>query len=263
LNTRLIAIADLHAGSSTALTVNPRNEIQEKVLTLYEETITHFGPEPDVVLVNGDAIQGCSTRNRDVKIATATEQAVDAAQNIYKWKAKKEYIIIGGTGFHTESDGEDMDRFVCGELEKLLRADKNVTTKVTYYDKLKAVLNGWFRVEARHKIGASSIPHGRATSPMRSKMWNVLSAAAKAGGGPVAMTHLFLFAHVHYYLRQEDDLGCVVILPCWQAIGNKYGSRECDGLITLGTTQLVVGEDTWSLDTKRYSPAVVGRWENK
>jgi len=152
---------------------------------------------------------------------------------------------------------------VCGELERLLRADGNLATKVSYYYKLKSVVNGWFRLEARHKIGASSIPHGRATSAMRAKMWNVLSSAIHARGGAVELVHLFLYAHTHYYMRQEDDLGCAVILPCWQAMGTKFGSKECDGIITLGGCQLTVGEDSWSLDTKMYSPVVESRWVSK
>lgn len=259
-NTRIILTADLHTGSSTGLTTNPQNKIQEKILDLYNNTINHFGPKPDYVIVNGDAIQGCSARNKDIVNATAVQQAVEAAKVIYKWGATKEYIIIGGTGFHTEVDGEDIDRFVCGELERLLRADKNFSTKVSYHDKLKTTFNGWFRLEARHRIGTSTIPHGRATAPSKAKMWNALSSALTGG----ALTHLYVYAHAHYYQRVEDDLGCALILPCWQALGNKFGTKICDGIITLGASQLTIGEkNKWELSTKRYLPSVTNRWESR
>ena len=265
---RWALMGDTHNGATTGLTLTPQNATQSALLDRYNDAIAWFGPPPDVVLLNGDGIDGADRKSGDTITSRMHEQARDCAKCLMKWNATREYIIVGGTGYHTEENGQELDRMIAGYLEELLREARDVNVKVTYHHKLNTTINQWFRLQSRHKIGRSAVPHGRATGPMRSKMWGVLNSALTSArnGKPAHWPHLLCFSHVHYWVEQKDDFGAVIVLPCWQAHGSKYGDKEMDGHVTLGCSRLTVGakeDDGWSLDTRRYLPAVVSRVEHR
>ncbi len=264
---RWVVLSDMHVGSKTGLTSTPSNPVQRQLVARWEDARRWYGAAPDVVLVNGDAIDGQDRHARDIDENYMIDQAQKAAELLFEWGAKREYIIRTGTRYHVSSDGEEMERFVVSHLQYLLaKAGRKV--KVTFGRKLKTTINGWFVLEARHKIGRSSIPHGRGTAPARSKMWNVLNAALSASRGrkPVQWPHLIVYSHVHYWHYTEDAWGAVCTLPGWQAIGSKFGDEECSGHIDIGLLGLEVGatkEVGWSWEKRLYQAAVVDRTEHR
>lgn len=264
---RWILLGDLHSGCPTSPAIEPESKIQREITDRYRDAIKHFGARPNVLVSNGDAIHGFMGKDKEAKSEILGYQAENAAELLAMWDAVDEYIIISGTGAHTAIDGEEAERAVCGHLERILRAKGNCKTKVTFCNKLKSTVNGWFRLEARHKIGKSTVPYSRYTAPNRYKVWQLISSAVNSmrSGGRVKIPHLCVFSHVHYYLFSKDSMGAVMVLPCWQAHGTKYGSEQCEGLIDVGCVQLTVGESEgqWDTEERLYPANMVSRWEKR
>ena len=104
-----ILLGDFHCGSTTGLTSDPNNEIQEKLLQIYEGCIAKLGKKPNVVILNGDAIDGTDRKGKDVDTNIINDQINDAAKLLLMWDAVDEYIIVSGTPYHTSVDGEPLD----------------------------------------------------------------------------------------------------------------------------------------------------------
>jgi len=257
---------DLHVGSPTGLHPAPRTPGQEALLRMWRECQRWCG-KPDVVLINGDAIDGEDRKGRDTIEADILDQCQHAAELIHEWGATSEYIIISGTPYHEDCAGTQMSRAVADKL-RVMCLEAGDGAAVTWKRKLNTTINGWFRLQARHQIGRSSVPYGTSTAQAKSKVWQVLNAAltARREVDHVKWPHLLVFSHVHYFNLQADDYGCVVSLPCWQAYGSRYGDEQCDGHCTLGVARLTVPEqeevETWQLiDTKRFLPRLTQRVE--
>jgi len=264
--------SDYHCGSATGLWSQSesftRNPIQVELHKRRDDAIEWFGERPDVVVVNGDGTDGEDPKGRDVIDADPDHQAESVAINAADWNAKTEYIIVAGTRYHETSDGWPTGKRVCDKIKLICHARGQHKIKVSYARKLNTTINGWFRLQARHKIGRSVVPYGRNTSPVRSKVWSVLNAALQSAvrGKAARWPHLLLFSHVHYWLFQQSSWGAVAVTPCWQAIGSRYGDEECDGQIDLGCFKLTVGakeSDGWRLEHRVYPAGLVDRLERR
>ena len=259
MSMRIVFIADMHTGGLTALTLDPQNKTQEEVLKRYEATVAAFGPKPDALIVNGDSIEGTYPDITDADEIEISRQQWHATDLIDRWKAK-EIWIISGTARHTGKT-QMWEQGIAQQLRRM-------GNKVNFRTKGKIEFCKWFRVEARHKIGRSTIPHGRATAPLRAKMWNVIGAAltSRDEGKAAHWPDLCVYAHVHYWQYHEDAFGRVVTLPSWQAHGSRYPDEQCDGHVDLGAFQIEVPEEkggkvTW--DVNRYPAGVVDRWDRR
>jgi len=248
------------------LTTSPKNKIQEALLDRYIDAIKWFGQAPDVVLHVGDGTDGKDPKGGDVDEDCMLKQAEDCAKLIVLQKPKKEVILVTGTRYHDSHHGQEFIEH-CAKCIKydMLKQHKRAI-EVSIRRKLKTTINGWFRLEARHCIGGSSIPHGRATAALRAQMWNVLNSAldSQINGGAAGYPHLLTFAHRHNYIDASNAWGTVMILPCWQALGGIYGDEQCDGHVDLGLVKLTVGNkeaNGWQFQKRLYLAGVVGRTE--
>jgi hypothetical protein len=244
---RIVIISDLHCGSEAGMTPLAGNKTQAQLYNRYADCIQHFGGRPDLLVVNGDAVDGLQLKGRGRGDSDwASKQIMDAATLISMWKARR-VAIVAGTPYHTRAaTSVDFDEILAHQL------------KAEYYRKLNLTACGWFRLQCRHKINSSSIPHGRFTAPARSKAWGVLNAAQSGGRAP----HLCVFSHVHYWTYAEDAFGATMTTPAWQAIGSMYGDTACDGHVDVGAVQLVVGKsekDGWTWQKRLYPAAAADR----
>jgi len=261
-------LADMHSGSTTGLTHAPVNAVQEQLLDRYKQALTWFGCEPDVVLIDGDGWDGKDPKGKDVTEDCMVTQAEDCAELVAMLKPKKEVIMVTGTAYHVDHKGQSFEKCFETKLKLIMLERHGRHIRVSIRRKLKTTINGWFVLEARHNIGGSAIPHGRATAPLRSQAWNVLNAAlsAKVDGTAVRWPDLIVFGHRHYYMAAENAWGDVIVLPSWQALGGKYGDEICDGHVDLGMVKLTVGatkESGWTRQKKLFQAGVVPRMESR
>jgi hypothetical protein len=216
----------------------------------------------------GDGIDGKDKKGWDTQGKTMMEQAREAAELMSMWHATKEYIIITGTRYHVDADGENLEYHIGMCLKDILHQRGEHDKIVSVKRKLKTTVNNWYMVESRHKVGRSSIFYSRNTAPGRAKMWNVLNSALSSSrsGGVAKWPNMLVFAHVHYYTYHKDAFGAAATLPCWQAIGSRYGDEECDGHIDIGMCKLEIGsteEEGASWSERLYPAGVVDRLEHR
>ena len=83
--------------------------------------------------------------------------------------------------------------------------------------------------DIKHKVGKSTIPHGRLTPLIRAAMWNTIWNAI--GRQPKA--RFFVRSHVHYYESWKNSHWEGVITPAFQ-YNTTFGIRECEGTVDIG-----------------------------
>ena len=247
-------ISDTHCGSTTGLTLSPVNDTQKKLLEVYQSDMEWMG-KVDIAIHVGDIIDGEDLKSRDTTSGDIADQVKDAVA-MWKLMRAKEYMLIAGTPYHTNSGAQSWDK---GVVDQLNEWKKN---SASYHTKLKLQVKDWFYLQARHKVGSSGIPHGRFTSPARSKTWDAVNAAIKANatGETVHLANLLVFGHVHYWTYAEDAQGAACTMPCYQALGGKYGNMMCDGHVDIGCLKIEIGEKgEWSWEKRIHQPNMVSR----
>ena len=232
---KVVAISDLHCGSKAGL-AHPgwfRSEdshtgrLQREMYSRYE-LWTEEHAEPDVLLVLGDCIDGKGERSGGTELLTTDrrEQCNLAIELLDMWKAKR-ICMVYGTPYHT------------GNLEDWER---------TVADALNAEIHGQMFVEVedvmfhlKHKIGSSSIPHGRHTAVARERvslmLWEDRADWPKA--------NVILRGHVHYHNFCGGPGWLAMTLPALQAPSTKYGSRQCSGVVDWGIVTFDVDGDSF------------------
>jgi hypothetical protein len=247
---RVLVISDTHCGHLVGLT-NPgwwvvekdieasrtkRNKyanVQRQCWQFYADGLKKFGPF-DVVLFNGDAIEGKGERSGSTELVTADreEQAEMAVAAIRPGMSRKSKLVMTfGTASHTGKE-EDWESLVASDLG---------AEKIGSHE--------WVDVEGvifdlKHHCSSSSVPHGRHTAAARERLWNVLWAERQFQ--PKA--DIVVRSHVHYY----DFCGGVnwlgLTTPALQGMGTKYGGRVCSGTVDFGflVFECSKGQYSWS-----------------
>ena len=242
---RVVAIADLHCGHRAGLTppeyqLNPNNVYDAKWLKIqaehwkwYRRKISGLGPV-HLLLVLGDCVDGPSIRanGRDC-IRPQRKDQVNMAITALDLVGAKNIEMVYGTRSHV-ADWEDD---VCTALG----------------DKAKIGAHGFADVNSltfdfKHKIGSSTVPHGRATALLKSKLWNSLWAERELQ--PSAQ--IILRGHVHYHtavnFHIQNKQGWAMTCPALQGMGSEFGAEQCEGLVDFGFLVFDVdqkGNYTW------------------
>ena len=231
-NKRMLIISDLHCGHEFGLTppdwwsredtdvrhLAKAGKFQRALWKFYADAIAHLQPI-DLLIVNGDAIEGKSERSGGIELITAdrNEQVQMAKAAIDLVKAKKVRILYG-TRYHTGKE-EDFE----AQLANIIIGDVEVEGHC-FLD-----INGC-HVDIKHKVTGSTIPHGRMTAIARARMWNVIWSSEHERQ-PKA--DVLVRSHVHYfqYCGGESWLGVITPGLCYNS---HFGVRECEGLVDVG-----------------------------
>jgi len=249
---RVLAIGDFHCGHRVGLTppywqrkaVKPSYKDEDLVETtkrakwtklqgaLWKEwtAIRKKAGKIDVLLVNGDCIDGRSEKNggKELIINTRDEQCDMAAYIIRQIGADK-IIMTYGTNYHV------------GSLEDW---ENNIASAVKA---AKIGAHEWFDVngvvfDAKHKVGTSGIPHGRATALLKADLWNIVWADQ----GMQPRADVVVRSHAHYSISIRQPDGQCVILPALQGMGSDFGARQCEGTVHFGACWWdVTDKDNW------------------
>lgn len=246
---RGVILSDTHCGHRAGLTapdwfgsgMGKRKErkawekIQRELYKKYMMFVDQIKPPIDYLLCNGDLIDGRGERNGGTELNTnkIREQVEMAIELLRPWEARK-HIFLAGTPYHTgkledyeesiaQAFGAPLESHVICELK-----DEGVT------------------VDIKHKIGRSSVPHGRGTAVLREKLWNRLQAVRKEA--PLA--DLIVRSHVHYFIEIKDADGIAMITPALQAERSHYGEREVSGTVDWGLIYFTV--DDGKIETSGY-----------
>ncbi len=239
---RLVALGDLHCGHKAGLCPpswfgGSKEDQARQIETwdLYQAMAKRWKPI-NALLVNGDAIDGKGERSGGTELLTSdrAEQVQMARVCIDQWEAPR-IFMTHGTAYHTGKD-EDWEAVLAQQLDADIRPRHWIDVNGVTFD-------------AKHKVGASSIPHGRHTAIEKSRLWNALWAERKQQ--PKAK--VVLRSHVHYFSFSGDAYHLCVVLPALQCAATKFGGRQCDGTVDWGIVVFDVppdGEYAWESDTR-------------
>jgi hypothetical protein len=238
---RILVISDLHCGHRAGLTPPefwfPENghmarwgALQRETWRWFEDTIKRLQPVHGVVWC-GDLIEGKGHRSGATELVTADRIAQTAmARAAVNATHSGLHHFVYGTPSHT---GEDED------FEQLIRTAEEAGIEGHAYIDVDEV-----RIDAKHKVGGSTIPHGRYTAIAREKLWAdlwELTGYIEKRTGPMFICR----GHVHYckMIQDYDDIRGPAIgmtLPTMSGPGSKYGIRQCSGVINMGLVELQI-----------------------
>jgi len=236
---RVLVLSDLHCGHIAGLTPHlwndqpPRNasaerkllyETRHKLFDIYQKEIEKRKPF-DVLICNGDAIDGRGERSGGTELLTSDrqEQCDMAAHCLRVPKAKQIYMTYG-TPYHT-GQIEDWERSILSEIPNgQYKPSKTEIMSHLYLDVDGVVF------DCKHKVGSSGIPHGRHTAVAKEDIWNLLWHE-KTG---LPRGDIFIRSHVHYCQYSGDATKLRMTTPALQSLGSKYGSRQCSGTVDWG-----------------------------
>ena len=232
---RVLAISDLHCGHQAGLTppewwVSPYQEKlrkqQEESWNWYKGTVKNLG-KIDVLFILGDCIDGKAKKNGGTELITPKllEQSDMAKRCIQEINFDKAYFVYG-TPFHVADSGEDYEKLIADYF------------KADIGDHIWVDINGVV-FDLKHKIGGSSIPHGRLTALAKEYLWNV--QWKNIDGAPGAQ--IFLRGHVHYHTSCAEENYLAMTLPALQSPNTKYGASQCMGTVNFGMVHFDIPTD--------------------
>jgi hypothetical protein len=234
---RLLLLADLHCGHLVGLTPPawqteaPESDgrtkrakfapIQREAWQWYAKNVAAGGPY-DLVVVNGDAIDGRNDRSGSCEQITPDRQEqVDMACTAIRQAmiGKPKLVMTYGTAYHT-GDQEDWENDIAKELGSM-----------------KIGSHEWIDIEGvvfdvKHHINSSQVPYGRHTALNRDAVWSLIWADKQY----TPRAQVVVRSHVHYFAAALDDMEPHLRLttPALQAMGTRFGARQCSGLVSFG-----------------------------
>ena len=250
MSNKIITLGDSHCGHIAGLTppdwwFSPRRypkarKTQELYWREFESHVKKHR-KPDVLICNGDAIDGRGERSGSTELITTdrSDQCKMAIEALQMFEADK-IFLTAGTPYHT-GKLEDWEQLIADELG------------AEFHDHLFIEIDKVI-FSVKHKpAGGSQVPHGRHTGIARDRLWNVLQADIEEQ--PKA--DIILRSHQHYHTGSFGPDWLAMILPALQGPGSKYGSRQCAGIVDWGIVifETKKGGYTWRAETKRLKMA--------
>ncbi|MCP4410894.1 MAG: hypothetical protein GY807_24775 [Gammaproteobacteria bacterium] len=252
---RVLLCGDLHCGHQVGLTppawqqkpadpddykflsVHLRHKfhkIQDACWKFWVSEITKLKPF-HLAICNGDTIDGNGSRSGGVElIAPDRQEQADMAMKALSVVRAKNYCFTFGTPYHTGTE-EDFETRIAEWMDA-----QAWTNKVTIGSHEWPEVNGKV-FDVKHKVGGSGIPHGRATAVIKEDLWNAIWAENKAQ----PRADIIIRSHVHYfshYMKYRGDSEVhMATLPALQAMGTKFGSRQCSGTVDYGFSFVDIG----------------------
>ncbi len=241
---KILVMADPHCGHRCGLTP-PQwwddmafkwGKLQRTLWDYYIETIELWKPF-DLVLVNGDMIDGKAERAGGTQLITTDryEQADMAVEAILKTGCKRVRMAYG-TPYHAgvfeDHENTVRDRLIAKEVDAQIKSHVFLN------------VNGR-EINMKHKIESSSVPYGRLTALLKHIEWNRIWAAM----GVQPRADILIRSHVHYCEGPADHDGTIgLVTPSLQGLGDKFGSRQCVGVVHFGLVRFDIsaeGRITW------------------
>lgn len=231
---RILVMSDLHCGHKYGLTpptwhINEDDDKQcfdfQKESWMWYENMINLWKPFNICIVNGDAVDGKGSKNGGNECLTSdrNKQAKIAFEAIKKVNAKR-YFIVRGTPYHSGNE-ENFEEQIA------------INLKGTFVNKLFLDVNGC-KIKTRHKIGSSSVPHGRATPLLKSLIWDALNVDNKQD-----RANILIYSHVHYHIMAGySNNRMVFTTPSLQG-RTEFGETQCDGIVHFGVVILDIEKD--------------------
>jgi hypothetical protein len=240
---RVLVIADMHCGHVVGLTppehhwlksMDRYHKIQIKLWQYYSEILDKIRPI-DILIVNGDSIDGRGERSGSRElITTDRRQQVKMACDCINFVEAEKIVLTYGTPYHVGNEEDWEDQIADGVDAVTIGGHEFIDVNGLIFD-------------VKHKIGSSTIPHGRHTPIAKEKLWNIMWREKKNQPD----SNVIIRSHVHYfdYCGASNWLGMTT--PALQGLGSMYGKRQCSGTVDWGLVWFDVNSQenfTWKAE---------------
>lgn len=249
----LVCIGDLHVGSENAICPCPFKRMdgsthdgnrQQKALYAAYEGLTKEWAKPDILVVNGDAIEGRARKESGVPCWTVnlTDQLRAAAELVKMWGAGV-ILVLDGTGYHVDADG-------CGSLENQLARD--VGAKKIGRGEAYSANEVFYKVGGLTFHFAHHLAFGSGwflTTPLAKEM-----VLAKLNASHKHKSDVEVRSHCHYFAGVEFTGQKAYLLPCWQ-LQTRYAFRKSAWLVPdIGAVRFKVSNGQLTTEKRFFRP---------
>jgi len=246
---RCMVISDLHCGHRAGLTppkwqteFSSFYDQQVEMWEWYAQKCTEL--KPDILFVLGDMVDGRGKKSGGTEqITTSFKEQVKMVEYCLNMTGAGKMVAVYGTPYHTSVDGEDSECFI-----------KNIKISGHEFPKIHDI-----QFDLKHKIGASSIPHGRYTALAKSRLWNQLWK--DIDGQP--KSDIIIRGHTHYFDYCGNSNYLAMICPALSGWGSIYGVRQCEGIVNTGLLWFDIYDGTdlsnlqWRFDVPQFATQMV------
>ena len=251
----LVALGDIHAGSRAAVCV-PDQELcgggsfrySAAQRALYEAWcgVAKEWRNPDILLCNGDAIEGQARKESGVGCwSTDLDDQLKCAESLIREFSARKIYITDGTGYHVDAGGKSLE----SHLGERLGAQKIGAAGMRSDDELFLKI-GNTTFHAAHHIGIGTGWY-KTTPLARELVFALLNESDKH------RTDIILRSHVHYFCGVEFTRQRGYILPCWQLQTRYMRKKSSFGMVpVLGALRFRIYPKTGEikLDKRFFKP---------
>jgi len=234
---RIVVMSDAHTGSQYGLTppdwqysednyeMADIARVQKESWNWYLDTIDRIGKDIDILIFNGDLMDGGGEISKGTEIYTSDKalQSKIGAQCLSLWNAK-EVFMTRGTPYHT-GKGEDFEDIAAERLGATIDDVLNLEI----YGKIYNI---------RHKVSGSGVPSGKVNGLLKSAIWNQLTA--NYNGQKKA--DVVIRSHVHKMAIYQDSTLLGIVTPSLQN-SSKYARKQLDGYSDFGLILITAYEN--------------------
>lgn len=263
LERKIIVVGDMHCGQEDGLTPphwqqgGERGLKQRNAYNWYKREIKKVG-HVDAVFCMGDMIDGKGEASGGIELITANsfeqcEMAITALREIDVDESDPKdpcIHLVEGTAYHSGKKDH---------LEKVIATEMGAE-----FGRRLFPLYGGVQFDMRHKIGSSSVPWGRHTSP--AKEYHMALEWHYKQDGAYPKPDVVLRGHVHYHDfaggLTNSAAWASMTCPAMQTFGTKYGELCCSAVVDFGFIVFTVkgGQFTWEphtvvLDSMKRKPS--------
>ena len=221
---RVVICSDFHCGHRVGITppdwinrsVKNKIPVQQEMWDRFSGAIDQLKPI-DYFIGNGDMIDGDGGLSGATElIAPDRNEQVDMAIQVIEYVEAKKHAFTYGTPYHV-GQVEDFEDQIAKHFNAPISGQEQYN------------INGTI-IDCKHKIGNSSIPHGKGTAISKERLWNVVWSEHEEQ----EKADIIIRSHVHYYWACEESTWLGIITPALQGQGTKFGSRQCSGHVDFG-----------------------------
>jgi len=248
-----VAVSDLHCGSRSAIFL-PDMETAEGVRVQYSAAqralydcwteLTKEWDKPDILFVNGDAIEGQARKESGVPVwSTDLDDQIDCAETLLRMFNAKKHYIIDGTGYHVDAGGKSLESY----LGKALNAERIGSKGRQSADELFLKIGAYtFHLSHHIQVGTGWY---RTTPLARELVFALLNESHKHRCDVVVRGHVHTFCGVQFS-RQRG-----FTLPCWQLQTRYMRKKSALGMVPdIGAIRFRIFPDEIRVDTRFFKP---------
>ncbi len=236
---RAVIVSDFHCGHEYGLTppswwarataahrrISKAGTFQRQLWKFYTKAIDAEKPI-DILIVNAECIEGKGELTGGIELITTDrlEQVRMAAEAINYAEAPIVRMTFGSR-YHVGRNEDFESLLAVGAKDRPALVKGEVAIHGHDFININGV-----NIDIKHKVGSSSIPHGRYTGIARAHLWNVIwnnehERQPKAD--------ILIRSHVHYYGGAFGASWLGLTTPAL-TYNSEFGIRECEGVVDVG-----------------------------